>query len=134
MSVQSLFRGRKQWRCFHCDDVFYSAKLAQEHFGDDCSQTPACKLASHEGHLITYIRKLESEVEQYRREDSHVLRSMWSLEADHRRAIQRAEEDGYSKGVRDMTAQAERAIRGCPSLDENGYVCNKAAALEALTQ
>lgn len=134
MNMQSLFRGRKQWRCFHCDDVFYSAKLAREHFGADCSQVPSCKLASHEGHLITYIRKLEDELAQYRAEDSHVMRAMWSLEADQRQKLARAEEDGYGKGVRDMRAEADAAIRKCPSLDENGYICEKSAALAVLNE
>lgn len=105
MNVQHLFRGRKQWRCFHCDDVFYSAKLAQEHFGSDCGSVPACQIRGYEGHLITYIRKLEDDLAQYRAEDSHIMRAMWTLEADHRRALVRAEEDGYNKGVRDMKCE-----------------------------
>jgi hypothetical protein len=94
---------RKQWRCFHCDEVFLSVKRAREHFGADQMETPACKLAGHEGHLITYIRKLEDHLAQYRAEDSHIMRAMWSMEADHRQALIRAEEEGYNKGVRDMT-------------------------------
>lgn len=123
---------RKRWRCFHCDDVFTSFKLAREHFGANEMEAPACKLASHEGHLVTYIRKLEDELAQYRAEDSHVMRSIWSLEADQRQALIRAEEDGYNKGVRDMRAEAEKAIRAAPSLDENGYITEKAAVLTSL--
>lgn len=99
---------RKQWRCFFCDEVFTSYKFAAEHFGVDESceaDVPACKLASHEGHLVTYIRKLEKEVRRYMSEDSDVLRSIQSLEADHRTALIRAEERGYAKGVADMRAQ-----------------------------
>lgn len=36
---------RKQWRCFHCDEVFRSRKAAWAHFGPDdhCeSYPPAC--------------------------------------------------------------------------------------------
>lgn len=36
---------RKQWRCFHCDEVFRSRKAAWEHFGPDdgCEKLPpAC--------------------------------------------------------------------------------------------
>lgn len=94
---------RKQWRCFHCDEVFTSHKWAAEHFGyQECGE-PACKLKSHERHLVTYIRDLEGQLEQYRAEDSHVMRSIYALEADHRQALIRAEEEGYNKGVRDMT-------------------------------
>lgn len=93
---------RKQWRCFHCDEVFESRRCAAEHFGKDGDLT-ACRIKSHEGHLITYIRELEGQIERYRNDDSHVMRSMFTLEADHRQVLIRAEEDGYNKGVRDTT-------------------------------
>jgi len=125
---------RKQWRCFHCDEVFTSSKWAAVHFGADCGATAACKLAGHQEHLVVYIRRLEEDVARYRMEDSDVMRSIYSLEADHRRALIRAEEDGYNKGVRDMREHAEKAIRIAPSLDENGYVCTKDAMLKALQQ
>jgi hypothetical protein len=34
---------RKQWRCFHCDEVFRSRKSAWAHFGPDdgCNKMPA---------------------------------------------------------------------------------------------
>lgn len=92
---------RKQWRCFHCDELFTARRWAAEHFGKD-GDLPACKLKSHEGHLVTYIRKLEDQLESYRNDDSDIMRSMYSLEADHRSALIRAEEDGYNKGVRDI--------------------------------
>ena len=94
---------RKQWRCFHCDEVFTSRKFAGEHFGVMGDGIPACQIKSHEGHLVTYIRRLESDNARHREEDSDVLRSIMALEADHRTALVRAEEDGYNKGVRDMT-------------------------------
>lgn len=103
---------RKQWRCFFCDEVFIGFKAAAEHFGvdDACeADTPACKIAAHEGHLVRYIRKLEKEVRRYMSEDSDVMRSIQTLEADHRTALVRAEERGYAKGVEDMKAQGGTA-------------------------
>lgn len=101
---------RKQWRCFFCDEVFARFKDAAEHFGcdDACeADVPACKIASHEGHLVTYIRKLEKELRRYMAEDSDVMRSIMALEAGHRQALIRAEEEGYARGVRDtMTMQS----------------------------
>jgi hypothetical protein len=97
---------RKQWRCFHCDEVFTGRRWAAEHFGKD-GDTPICQIKSHEGHLATYIRKLEDQLERYRNDDSHVMRSMFALEADHRQALIRAEEEGYNKGIRDMTPFAK---------------------------
>jgi hypothetical protein len=42
--MKSITR-RKQWRCFHCDEVFRSRKAAWAHFGpdQDCEKLPpAC--------------------------------------------------------------------------------------------
>lgn len=100
---------RKQWRCFHCDEVFISPKCAAVHFGSDGTKTAACQLKSHERHLVDYIRDLENQLEGYRAEDSHVMRSIYSLEADHRQALIRAEEEGYNKGVRDVRDMNGRA-------------------------
>lgn len=96
--------GRKQWRCFFCDEVFRSHKAAAEHFGmdDACeADVPACKLTAHEGHLVKYIRRLEKEIRRYQSEDSDVMRSIMTLEDDSRRALVRAEQEGYDKGLRD---------------------------------
>lgn len=93
---------RKTWRCFHCDEVFRSAKWAAEHFGQDLTQEAACKIKGHEGHLLTALRKAEEELTRYRQDDSDLMRAMYSLEAEHRTAVVRAEEEGYARGVRDM--------------------------------
>lgn len=92
---------RKTWRCFHCDTLFTNPTHAREHFGRDEGSTPACKLSHSEGHLITYIRKLEAEIAQHRAEDSDVLRAMHSREAEQHEAVRRAEERGYDKGVQE---------------------------------
>lgn len=110
---------RKQWRCFFCDEVFTRSKDAAEHFGvfDACeADVPACKIAAHEGHLVTYIRKLESEVRRYQSDDSDIMRSIMTLEANHRTALIRAEEAGYGKGVRDtlnMPASERERLLEC---------------------
>jgi hypothetical protein len=98
----------KQWRCFFCDEVFTRWKDAAEHFGrDDACETdvPACKIAAHEGHLITYIRKLEDQLRRYMADDSDVQRSIMTLEAEQAKAIRTAEDRGYARGVSDMKAQ-----------------------------
>lgn len=98
---------RKQWRCFHCDEVFTSRREATIHFGADEDSEALCVIKSSDRHLGVYIRDMEQQLDQYRAEDSHVLRAMASLEADHRQAMIRAEEDGYNKGVRDMMQAAK---------------------------
>lgn len=103
---------RKQWRCFFCDEVFTRFKDAAEHFGSDdaCeADMPACKIAAHEGHLVHYIRKLEAELASYRSDDSDIMRSIMTLESDHRQALIRAEEEGYGKGIRDTKLFCEAA-------------------------
>lgn len=92
---------RKQWRCYHCDTVFTNVFEAGRHFGAAESATCACVLP-HEQHLVEHIRDLEAQLDRYRAEDSDVMRSIMTLEAGHRQALIRAEEDGYNRGVRDM--------------------------------
>lgn len=98
---------KKQWRCFFCDEVFSTQHEAAEHFGvfDSCeADIVACQIKGHEKHLVRYIRKLEREIRRYQSEDSDVMRSIMALEDDSRRAVIRAEEEGYNKGVRDGRA------------------------------
>jgi hypothetical protein len=102
---------RKTWRCFHCNTLFTNPKHAAEHFGAHEGATPACKLSNSEGHLVTYIRKLEAELEVHRREDSDVLRAMYAKEAEHREALVRAEEKGYNRGVLDMKGEPDVSPR-----------------------
>jgi hypothetical protein len=92
---------RKQWRCFHCDEVFTSEKYAREHFGFDQFQTPACKLTQAEGHLIGYIRKLEAELDEHRSESHATLLAAYSYHIDAQASARQAEERGYDKGVSD---------------------------------
>lgn len=98
--------GNRRWRCFHCDEVFTSLRCAAIHFGANEAATCACVLP-HEQHLVEHIRDLEAQLDRYRAEDSSVMRSIYTLEVDHRQALIRAEEEGYNKGVRDMTRMLE---------------------------
>lgn len=88
--------------------MFTSRHQASIHFGADEAATCACVLP-HEQHLVEHIRDLEEQLAGYRVEDSKILRSIYSLEADHRQALIRAEEAGYNKGVQDMKAQGYKA-------------------------
>lgn len=93
------------WRCFHCGETFTKAqeRWAREHFGRDEGSTPACLIrSSGESALLSVLRKAEDELASYRAEDTMLLRAMWAMEADHRRALVRIEEDGYNKAVRDI--------------------------------
>lgn len=44
---------------------------------------------------------LEDQLARYRAEDSDVMMSIYTLEAEYRSALQREEEKGYERGLRD---------------------------------
>jgi hypothetical protein len=111
-----------EWRCFHCNEVFTNPKHAREHFGAEEGATPACKLTHSEGHLVTYIRKLEDELASYRREDSDALRAMHAREAEQHEAVRRAEERGYDKGVQEAKRMFEEE-HGIRRVDERVRTC-----------
>jgi hypothetical protein len=108
-TLADFVRGRvaPSWRCFFCDDVFTRRQDAADHFGaNDPGDMPACQIKAHEGHLVHALRKAHMEIDRYHQEDSDVMRSLLALESGHAAALQRAEETGYGRGVRDMQALA----------------------------
>lgn len=90
--------GPREWRCFHCDEVFTEFEAARNHFGDHEMCDPVCSIMARE------IRDMERELERYRAEDSDKDRQFHALQADHRRALRVEEEKGYEKGLRDGEA------------------------------
>ncbi len=99
---------RKTWRCFFCDDVFRSAKAAALHFGafDSCEpDVTACKLMSHQQNVLEYIRGLEDEMRLYQAENHPTIKAVYAVEDEMRRAVVKAEETGYARGVADMQKQ-----------------------------
>jgi hypothetical protein len=50
----------REWRCFHCDEVFTTAQMAAIHFGDDIDHRPGCieKLNAPEKNLVLALRKI----------------------------------------------------------------------------
>lgn len=99
---------RRQWRCFHCDQTFTSFKYAREHFGIEGLDAPACKLSQAEGHLVTYIRRLEAELQEYRTDAHETLLASMSMDYESRGAAQIAEEKGYDRGVAETWAMARQ--------------------------
>lgn len=97
------------WRCYHCDATFKRRQDAAEHFGNTNTRTPACQIKAYEGHLVTYIRKLEAQLDRYRTDDSDIMRAIMAMEVDHRQALIRAEQGGYDKGVRDARNEKDEA-------------------------
>lgn len=98
------------WRCFHCGETFTKAqeRWAREHFGDDEGERPVCQMRlPGEHHLLTALRKAQRELRRYRSEDTDLMRAIYAMRSDHAAALRSEEERGYSKGVADMTAEAE---------------------------
>jgi len=103
-------RSGETWRCFHCDVVFTNRRHAAEHFGAEESDVPACRLSHSEGHLITYIRKLQRELASYRREDNLILRAWDAKVMEGVNAVRRAEETGFNRGVQDAKKMFEEEL------------------------
>jgi len=85
----------KTWRCFHCDEVFSDAVAAGEHFGRSQRQEPACQID------IAKYRAMEERHRRACEEDTDTDRAMYRLQGEHRLALQREEEKGYARGLRD---------------------------------
>jgi hypothetical protein len=85
----------KQWRCFHCDEIFYDLLSAREHFGSSQMHEPACQIN------IAKFREMERRVELCDAEDSDLHRAIHKAECEGRQAARRAEETGYARGLAD---------------------------------
>lgn len=88
------------WRCFHCDDVFTDAALAQEHFGSSEYQEPGCKID------LAKYREMESLLRRYAEEDTDLHRSIHALNTKHQVELIRQEETGYIRGLKDAMEAA----------------------------
>ena len=101
-------RVNPHWRCFFCDEVFTTRGTAAEHFGTEVGcdyPRPACQIKDHEGHLVTYIRKLEDELGVWNRESHSIQQAIVSLEGSMAMKVREAEEQGFARGVAAMKAQ-----------------------------
>lgn len=85
--------------CFHCGEHYASTpkglRLAAEHFGTHPAQSPACLID------ITEYRRMETQAARYADEDADIHREMHRAQSAHAAAMQRAEETGYARGLRD---------------------------------
>jgi len=95
----------KRWRCFHCDQTFNTKGTAAVHFGKLSNATPLCTLSERYHHLGIYIRKLESELSDYKNEGGDILRAMYAQQHETETMLREAEEQGFMRGIeqtRDM--------------------------------
>ena len=87
--------GKGPWQCFHCDEKFYSAEEAEAHFGPTQHSRAVCQTEAE------HIRQLEKELQEYREENTPLLREIRVMKSDHQVALRRMEELGYARGLRD---------------------------------
>jgi hypothetical protein len=88
----------KEWRCFHCDEVFRDEAAAREHFGSygpRILSEPACQIDAAE------YRAMEKRMTDYNAEDADIHRQMARMEHEHKTALRREEEKGYARGLAD---------------------------------
>lgn len=86
----------KEWRCFHCDEVFTNLEDARAHFGDSQLSNTACQIN------IEYVRDMELQLARYHAEDSDSDRAIYRMQADHDAALKKEEEKGYRRGLVDQ--------------------------------
>lgn len=88
------------WTCFHCGEhfapTFAGQRAAAVHFGPTPNRVAACIYYD-----AVELRKLESQLEAYRNEDTELHREIEKLKSDHAIALRREEEKGYAKGLHD---------------------------------
>lgn len=99
---KGLAQGSREWRCFHCDEVFTDPKAAANHFGvDHVGNETLCQMAQVDGGIARVIADLAEELQRYRSEDNASYREFYALGADHSQALIREEQKGYDRGLAD---------------------------------
>lgn len=86
------------WRCFYCDETFTDREAAALHFGEGAwprEDTPACQID------IAEYRRMEAVQRRYQDEDADHHRALHRQANEHHLALQRAEEAGYARGLKD---------------------------------
>jgi hypothetical protein len=100
--TQSVSHVCREWRCFHCDEVFTDPKAAANHFGvDHLGSETLCQMAQVDGGIARVIADLAEELDRYRREDNESFREFYRLGAEHVVALRNEEQKGYDRGLAD---------------------------------
>lgn len=99
---------RKEWRCFHCDELFSDERCARQHFGRDEGSTPACIIKGGEGGLLEALRRAEEAaddaIQLMQSESTDAAKAYHSQRCRHSQALIAAEQTGYDRGLADGRA------------------------------
>lgn len=102
----------KEWRCFHCDELFTDEDEAREHFGymeDGAYEATACQLTKDEKGLVGLLREAWAELRGHREEDTSLHRSLWSLSADAETKRREWGDKEYARGLADGRGLSQQA-------------------------
>ncbi|OHV24930.1 hypothetical protein EOS93_25270 [Rhizobium sp. RMa-01] len=96
----------KEWRCFHCDDVFTDKRQAALHFGCDETSEPACKIkAGAEGSMLEALRRAEAEaqtaISAMHNESTEGWNAYYNIVTRASQQAEAAENLGYERGLQD---------------------------------
>ncbi len=102
----------REWRCFHCDELFTDRSCAAAHFGADESAEPACKIKQGgERGLLEALRKAEADLadiwHSVHMEGTEAARAYYAQATRHREQLTAAEQTGYDRGLADAQAHPE---------------------------
>ncbi|OCJ67631.1 hypothetical protein A6U97_02600 [Agrobacterium tumefaciens] len=123
----SKFSRPTGWRCFHCDEVFFTANDARLHFGMDQCSDPACKIKmGAEKSLLVALRRAETELQDawaaIHNENTEAAKAYYAQQSRHGEQLRAAEELGFERGIKDSTAHIaaleEQALRDRKLRDE----------------
>lgn len=103
----------KEYRCFHCDEVFVDRQEALLHFGIDEMKTPAC-LIKGDRTLLVALRQAEGQVDgllhDLHCENTETLRAYRDLRQRFNEVTQTLEQTGYDKGVSEARDEQRQVI------------------------
>jgi len=125
--VNSAPAPAKEWRCFHCDEVFTTQNDARLHFGMDQCSDPACKIKlGAEKSLLVALRRAETELQDawaaIHNETTEAAKAYYAQQSRHGEQLRAAEELGFERGIKDSTAHIaaleEQALRDRKLRDE----------------
>jgi flagellar biosynthesis/type III secretory pathway protein FliH len=104
-SKERVAETRREWRCFHCDEVFTDWGEARNHFGYTPEDgPPSCKTTRGEDSELYHLKR---RLELYQREDTELHRELHAKSAEMAAAVRQAEEQGYARGLQDAKKYPE---------------------------
>lgn len=108
----SKFSRPTGWRCFHCDEVFFTADDARLHFGMDQCSDPACKIKmGAEKSLLVALRRAETELQEawaaIHNETTEAAKAYYAQQSRHGEQLRAAEELGFERGIKDSAALSQ---------------------------